>query len=351
MKKLCSPFSPAACTAALGAFLALLAPSSVFADEAGTPKNGLSVTAQKATASVGTSHSDNVTQWVFSEDGKPVLQYNYATVSPPEGYYKSLHKSNRRYAVPRSDYIHPLYGLDGEPITADWNKDHPHHRGIYWAWPETTCASEKGKLTDLHALQEIFAHPTGKLETTRNADGSLTLAAENLWFWKNKEAVVTELAKITVFPRTATERKINLEFHFTALQDGVTIARRQTKHYGGLNVRMAKLPKWKSFSVPAKKTASAAALPAWTGASWEKPGAGTPSEFVVFESAANPDYPGDFITYPNLNWFQPTFPASGKRFPLKKGEPLVLRFQLWIHDGAPSDEQKKQIWQACQNAK
>ncbi|MDR1496955.1 MAG: PmoA family protein [Puniceicoccales bacterium] len=327
------------------AALALAVSSAAFAGES-SAKSAASLTVEKVAAPVAVSHSDNVASWVISEGATPVLRYNYATVALPEGYYKSLHKSNRRYAVARSNYIHPLYDLEGKEITADWNRDHPHHRGIYWAWPEVICKSSAGKPTDLHALQEIFARPTGKLETIQNADGSLSLTAENLWFWKNKEAVVTELVKITVFPRSANERKINLEFHFTALQHGVTIARRQTKHYGGLNIRMAKLPKWKSFSFPAKKTAAPA--PAWTGASWERAGTNTRSEFVVFENAANPDYPGDFITYPNLNWFQPTFPAHGKRFPLKKDETLVLRYQLWINNGASSDEQKKQRWEQAQ---
>ena len=30
----------------------------------------------------------------------------------------------------RSSYVHPIYGLDGEVLTADFPKDHPHHRGL-----------------------------------------------------------------------------------------------------------------------------------------------------------------------------------------------------------------------------
>ena len=65
------------------------------------------------------------------------------------------------YAVPRSNYIHPVYGLSGEMLTRDWSKDHPHHRGIYWAWPEVEFGK---KLGDLHALQIVFARPTGKIK-------------------------------------------------------------------------------------------------------------------------------------------------------------------------------------------
>jgi hypothetical protein len=44
------------------------------------------------------------------------------------------------------------------------------------------------------------------------------------------------------------------------------------------------------------------------------------------------------VKFPEINWFQPTFPASGTRYELKQGEPLVLRYRLWLHRGANSDE-------------
>ena len=34
----------------------------------------------------------------------------------------------------RSNYIHPLYTLDGQILTEDFPQDHPHHRGVFWAW-------------------------------------------------------------------------------------------------------------------------------------------------------------------------------------------------------------------------
>ncbi|MBP9903633.1 MAG: PmoA family protein, partial [Verrucomicrobia bacterium] len=57
------------------------------------------------------------------------------------------------------------------------------------------------------------------------------------------------------------------------------------------------------------------------------------SGIVVLQHSANPDYPGEWVKFPELNWFQPTFPASGTRYGLKPGEPLDLRFRLWLHRG------------------
>ena len=77
---------------------------------------------------------------------------------------------------------------------------------------------------------------------------------------------------------------------------------------------------------------------AWGRLSGTFEGAQHPVTFTVFQHPANPDYPGDWVEYPNLNWLQPTFPASGTRFVLKQNAPLVLRYRLWIVGGLAGDE-------------
>ena len=62
----------------------------------------------------------------LAENGKPVYVYNFGDILKP-GFPEHLC---------RSTYLHPVYALpDGTPcVTDDFNKDHPHHRGIFWAW-------------------------------------------------------------------------------------------------------------------------------------------------------------------------------------------------------------------------
>jgi len=78
---------------------------------------------------------------------------------------------------------------------------------------------------------------------------------------------------------------------------------------------------------------------AWGELSGKFGDAPQPSGIIVLQHRANPDYPGDWVKFPELNWFQPTFPASGTRYELKKGEPLVLRFRLWLHRGANASKE------------
>ncbi|MCL2744447.1 MAG: PmoA family protein [Planctomycetaceae bacterium] len=290
-----------------------------------------------------TAQRDTAGQWLISENGKPVIQYNYETVPLPEGYLDSL-KSGKQYAVPRSNYVHPLFGLNGKPITNDWADDHAHHRGIYWAWPEV---GYKGELGDLHALQKVFARPTGKIETIKK-DGALSLCGENIWKWKDEEPIVQETAAFTVYPLSTNGRKINLDFRFKCLVDEITLARRAQQHYGGLNTRMAKLDEFKSGWFREHEGDAAKTGAAWVFATWKDTETGKTMELTVFEKADNPDYPGDYIEYPNLQWFQATFPKAKTRYTLKKDDVLTLRFQLWLHEATADDTAKKAAWKEFQ---
>ena len=265
------------------------------------------------------------------EGGKPVLRYIFKTVEPGS-LLSEVAPANRIYARARSDYIHPLYGLSGEVLTRDWPVDHPHHRGIYWAWPEVDWRGQRG---DLHALQKVFARPVGKC-TVISGPVFAQIEAENIWRWESGESLVHERAVIRAYRGTGADRIVDLEFQFTALNEPVLLARRGTDKYGGLNIRLARVTD-QEITFHTDPT-NAAPRMAWAELSGRFSDAPRPSGIVVLQHRANPDYPGDWIKYPDLNWFQPTFPASGTRYELKPGTPLVLRFRLWLHRGAPAGD-------------
>jgi len=280
-------------------------------------------------------------------DGKQtVLQYNYATVNPPAGYLEKVNAGNKKYAVSRSNYIHPLFGPEGEQLTLDWSGDHPHHRGIYWAWPEVQY---QGTTADLHALQNVFARPTGKIKT-RTGNDYAEIQAENRWLWEDQTPIVCETATIRVWRADQKGRYIDLTYTFAPLVDGVTLARRATKLYGGLNIRMAPIKEMKltHHADPADAKIRAA----WQSATGIWAGGTKAAALAVFEKIDNHDYPGDYVQYPNLPWFQPTFPRSGTRYELKKDKPLILRYRLWIYSGHPPTEaQYRREWNRYQNTK
>jgi hypothetical protein len=276
-------------------------------------------------------------RWEIRDQGKPVLGYNYQTNLPGDRLGR-ISDENRKYARARGDYLHPLYGPDGEELTLDWPVDHPHHRGIYWAWPEVDVGGERG---DLHALQRVFARPTGQC-AGRSGAVFAEIEAENVWLWEDQWPIVRERVFIRAWRADSTGRCVDLEFRFTALRDDVMLARREARLYGGLNLRLAPVTDQRIDLY----TDPAGAVPrrAWGVLSGRWAGSPGPASLAVLQHSANPDAPGDWIQYPELNWFQPTFPAPGTRFALKPGEPLVLRYRLWIQRGRADASRLAQQW-------
>jgi hypothetical protein len=274
------------------------------------------------------------------EGDQPVLRYNYHAVRPPEGFLDRVQPDSRKYAQPRSDYIHPLFGLGGETLTADWSIDEPHHRGVYWAWPEVDFRGQRG---DLHALQNVFARPTGRIEL-RNTDDCSEIEAENMWKWKDQTPIVLETATIRVWRSGEHGRFVDLALKFEAIENDVSLARRATTHYGGLNLRLSPI---KQLNISTHTdTAGAKPRASWGEASGIWSGGDRTAGLAVFQHPGNSEYPGQWIEYPNLPWFQPTFPTATTRYVLKNGSPLNLQFRLWVHRGnKPSDESFHQQWQ------
>ncbi|MGX5817299.1 DUF6807 domain-containing protein [Chitinophaga lutea] len=75
-------------------------------------------------------------------DGKPVLRYNYAVVSPPAGADSSFK---------RSGFIHPAWSPSGQVLTNIHPKDHYHHFGIWNPWTDATF---KGQAVDFWNLKK-----------------------------------------------------------------------------------------------------------------------------------------------------------------------------------------------------
>jgi len=283
-------------------------------------------------------------QILIREGDTNVLQYNHQTVPPPPGVLAKIAPDNQKYARARSDYIHPLYGPSGEELTLDWAVDHPHHRGIYWAWPEVMLGDQTG---DLHALQRVFARPVGQL-TTSNGDAAATIEAENDWMWEDKTPIVHEKIKIRAEKAVSNRRWIDLTITLTAVVDGVTIARRGTNNYGGLNTRLAPA---KALVITHHADADGVTpRMAWHRATGTWGSATRAASVTIFEKSANPGYPADHIEFPELAWLQPAFPQAGLRHALKKGEPLVLQYRYVIRGGEPPDEKgMREDWRIFNN--
>jgi hypothetical protein len=227
-------------------------------------------------------------------------------------------------------------------LTSDWpDGGHPHHRGIFWAWPEVKYGDQLG---DIYALQRVFARPTGNVSYT-NGSVYAEVDAENLWMWEEKVAIVRENTVIRVYRSTPKSRIIDLTIKLLAIKDSVTIATRFTNSYGGLNIRM-QTPEEQNISYFTDEEDSLP-LRAWSDFNGVFKGNTSKSGLMVLQHQENPEYPGAWRDYPDLAWVQPTFPSPETRYLLSKNKALVLRYRLIIHtEGKLTKNEFMKSWDA-----
>ncbi len=335
-----------------------------------------------ATGPLAFSVDKKTQSYTITEQGQPVLTYRFGEVPLPAGVQAS-HFSKRdtpydgayftdgsRYGGERSDYIYPLYGFHGEPLTADYPKDHLHHRGLWWSWCEVR---HNGKIGDLWAVCKIRAFPIKITKMDARGDEAV-LQAVNVWRYDDEPAAVasetvTIRASKTTGAQGARSRTVDVDVRLEALVDGVAIAGRQKVDYGGYGGMAVRLnPQVKEFSIRAvhpnpdkwagdnlaivERVTDRAALgdAAWTALYGKYPAAGveTPgfTTLMMFESKATPLFPNNFRYY-GSTCISLAFPGR-TILPLAKGKPLDYRTRFVICEGKTTIEQEKAAWQAYQ---
>jgi len=320
--------------------------------------------------------------YTITEGGRPVLCYRFGEVPLPAGmqaphfaqrdtpYDGAYFTDGSRYGGERSDYIYPLYGFHGEPLTADYPQDHAHHRSLWWSW----CEVRRGdKIGDLWAVCKIRAYPVEISQMKADAESAL-LQAVNVWRYDDdpadvvKETVTIRASKTAGGPG-ARSRSVDVDVRLEALVDQMAIAGRQKVDYGGYGGMTVRLnPDVQEFSLRAvhpnpdkwrgddlaivDRVTDPAAFgnAAWMALYGKYPAAGieTPgfTTLMMFESPATPLFPNNFRYY-GSTCISLAFP--GMAFvPLPKGQPLDYKTRFVIVEGKTTVEREKAAWQAYQ---
>ena len=318
--------------------------------------------------------------YTITEQGRPVLTYRFGEVPLPAGvpashfsksdtpYNGAYFTDGSRYGGERSDYVYPLYGFHGEPLTADYPKDHLHHRSLWWSWCEVR---HNDKIGDLWAVCKIRAYPVKITKMEVGADEAL-LQAVNVWRYDDDPAaVVNETVTIRASKTAgiAGAQSRTVDVRLEALVDGVAIAGRQKVDYGGYGGMTVRLnPDVKEFSIRAvhpnpdkwrgddlaivQTVTDPAAFgdAAWMALYGTYPAAGveTPdfTTVMMLESKATPLYPNNFRYY-GSTCISLAFPGR-TILPLAKGKPLDYNTRFVICEGKTTIEQEKAACEAYQ---
>ncbi len=262
------------------------------------------------------------------EDGKPVLAYHYGMADPPK-------RVPERYR--RAGYIHPLYGLDGEVLTEDFPIDHRHHRGVFWAWPNSTV---DGKPIDVWALDGVRQRHEKWLLREASED-SAVLEAQSVWSYDEKpgEAQMRETLRMTVLPAKEMTRSIAVKLSFENVSGKEFIVRGATtdnKGYGGFCIRPdARLKPMHFTASMGKIEEDMLRLESpWVDVSFSKtPKSKELSGVAIFE---HPSFPG----FPHPGWILRDYAFLGQSWPhtephvMQPGDTFTLEYLLVVHRGS-----------------
>ena len=260
-----------------------------------------------------------------SENGTRVLFYQRATRSQGGNY-------------PRANYVHPLYDLDGQVLTEDFPDDHPHQRGIFWAWHQLRVGERT--IGDGWGLQDL-AWKVHLLDPVPNEDGSVTLELAVDWVsprWQSgKLPVVTEETAIRIFPREETRRRIDFDIKLRAATPETFLGGAEDeKGYGGFSARI-RLPEDLRFSdqngevTPETNAVRPSPWMTMTGTFGES----TPSGLTILCHPETPGYPQPWILRSARSMQNPVWPGrNAERLPVDT--PVRLRYRLIVHSAAVS---------------
>lgn len=229
----------------------------------------------------------------------------------------------------RSTYVHPLYSLDGRPLTDDFPEGHPHHRGVSWMWQRVTFDGVTKDLWTLKGVRQKYdSHDHWIDESSRTV-----LAVSGGWFEDSTgRRILNEIVTITVHPLRPEGRIIDWEIRLAAIDTIVEIGVSE-RGYSGFNVRFG--PREETTIVTSKGPVTEdcdRVRYAWADLSGKFGGSDRFDGVTVFDCRSNPRFPSGWTLrfYGVLN---PAFTSTSTDHRIEPGKPLVLRYRVLVHEG------------------
>jgi hypothetical protein len=256
--------------------------------------------------------------------------------------YKDQLKEGVDPKFTRSCYVHPLFTLEGRPLTDDFPADHTHHHGLFWGWPEVRTRGQTTSNWEVLSPR-LRQHFAGWLRRGQETDAAV-LSVENAWRLDERDVVAKEIVVLRVYPSNPVGRAIDVELLLTAIGGPLELqgATDQNKGYGGLCLRSAPLLRG------AKMTTDKGAIKEdvvntrfrWADISSDELGV------AIF---VPPDHPGFPLTWLIRNSYagviNPSWPGL-KPVVLGPGQPVQLRYRIYVHRGDAASGQVAQTYKS-----
>lgn len=248
----------------------------------------------------------------------------------------------------RCNYIHPLWGMDGQVLTEDFPADHLHQRGIFWAWHQVWIGEKR--IGDPWELKN-FEQEVVELEFAIRQNGSVQIKTEVDWKsnkWKKLGREVPYMKEhtiINIHKSVNNYRKIDFEISLLALEEELKIGGSEDeKGYSGFSARIV-LNDDLEFAgqhgiVELQNTAIQSNdyidISGNIGVKGKKGG------IIIIDNPDNPQYPQPWILRSKNSMQNIVFPGN-KLYPVSTIKPLVLKYSLLVYSGKLSPKKINKI--------
>lgn len=238
----------------------------------------------------------------------------------------------------RCNYIHPLWGMDGNVLTEDFPADHFHHRGVFWAWHQIWIGSQR--IGDGWEIRD-FEQKVNDVEYFLQKDGSAILKTGVVWQsekWKKqgrKVPYLQENTTIIVHQKKGNTRKIDFEIRLIALEENLSIGGSEdVKGYSGFSIRTF-LPDNILFTGSngvVEPQNEAVASPGYINISGAFGKNNSAAGVVIADHKTNPGYPQPWILRKKSSMQNAAFPGN-TTIPVSTTDPLILNYSLIVYSG------------------
>ncbi|MEN9678723.1 MAG: hypothetical protein RIS76_4619 [Verrucomicrobiota bacterium] len=257
--------------------------------------------------------------------------------------------SEYRFQDVSRPFLFPILGSDGEHFTRRWpqedpggeEKDHPHHRGLWWAHGDANGVDFWSELKDAgRTVHQSFA----ALKSGRNEG---VISSRNLWVAKDGRNIASDLRTLRFYVPKGPERIVDFEITVTASHGDLTLG--DTKE-GTMAIRLAE-----SMRLAQPKGVAGAghivnSEGQHDGATWGKrakwcdyygPVGGKTVGVAIFDHPGNPRYPtwwhvrdyGLFAANPfGVHDFEKKDKGAGN-LTIPAGKSVTFRYRFIFHPG------------------
>lgn len=251
-------------------------------------------------------------------------------------YYRKTPKSHEGTHT-RAAYIHPLLGLDGEVLTQEFPRDHPHHHGVFWAWHQLWVGDLKAG--DPWETKNFLA-VVRKTEVVHADSESATFKVTVDWTSPlytdakgKQESIIEEQTTIRLYKSQKQSQWIDFKISLRALVPDVRIGGAENdRGYSGFTVRV-KPPKDQIITDEngVLKKDNVGTSSRWMDVSGTFTEGKGQSGVSILSHSSLPEFPPKWLLrhYGMQNVVYPgRHPVS-----VSQEKPLVLRHRLLIHRG------------------